>query len=130
MNEEVIKATHKGTLHIADIEMPCFVLNDGRRVISGRGLTAAIGMKGRGQGVARIPTHSRIKPFVDEELETALANPIIFGSGNIPTTAYEATILFQVCNAILNAKDAGVLKTDQELRYARACEIWCVVLQR
>ena len=30
------KATHFGTLKIGEVEMPCFVLNDGRRVISGR----------------------------------------------------------------------------------------------
>ena len=50
--EEIMKrATHQGVLRIADIEIPCFVLEDGTRVISGRGVTKAIGMKGRGQGI-------------------------------------------------------------------------------
>ena len=55
--EKLPHATHKGVLTIGDIRIPCFVLDDGRRVISGRGMTAAIGMKGRGQGIARIVSH-------------------------------------------------------------------------
>src|SRR5450631_1014498 len=52
------RATHKGMLKVvADLQIACFVLDDGRRVISGRGMTAAIGMKGRGQGIARIAGH-------------------------------------------------------------------------
>src|SRR5436853_7424648 len=55
--EEYPRVTHRGMLSIADMYIPCFVLEDGRRVISGRGMTAAIGMKGRGQGAQRIGEH-------------------------------------------------------------------------
>lgn len=51
-SKELPKATHHGVLTVGDTNIPCFVLDDGRRVISGRSLTAAIGMKGRGQGSA------------------------------------------------------------------------------
>ena len=44
------------------------------------------------------------------------------GPGNKRTTGYEATILYDLCVAILTANDQGVLKTDQELRYARSCD--------
>ena len=46
------KASHFGTIAVGNIEIPCFVLEDGRRVISGRGLTTAVGMKGRGPAVS------------------------------------------------------------------------------
>src|ERR1017187_10215400 len=59
------KATHKGTLKIAGQELPCFVLEDETRVISGRGMTAAIGMKGRGQGTARIAALLKQKTNAD-----------------------------------------------------------------
>jgi len=53
------------------------------RVISGRGMTKAIGMKGRGQGVARIVTHPTLKPFINNELDLAIRNPIHFvGAGS------------------------------------------------
>ena len=63
MTEKLPKATHRGILTIGEIDLPCFVLEDGRRVISGRGMTKAIDMRGRGQGVRRIPTHKTLKPF-------------------------------------------------------------------
>ena len=36
-----------------------------------------------------------------------------------PTSGYEATILQELCDAILSANEAGVLKTEQEHRYAQ-----------
>ncbi len=126
MSDNYARATHKGILHIADAELQCFVLDDGTRVISGRGLTRAIGMKGRAQGVARILTHSTLSPFIDAELRHAVENPIQFvgfsPKPGEPSSGYEATILLNVCEAILRARDADVLRTEQELRYARACD--------
>jgi hypothetical protein len=107
-------------LKIADIEIPCYVLEDGTRVITGRGMTAAIGMKGRGQGVERITQHKTLGSYLGEELAMAITSPIKFrGMGGLVTYGYEATILQKLCDAILTAKDAGGLKTEQELRYAQ-----------
>jgi len=39
------KATHMGILKIGDLELACAVLGDGRRVISERGLLAALGIQ-------------------------------------------------------------------------------------
>lgn len=115
-----IKSTHSGTLTIGDIELPCFVLEDRRRVLSGRAMTTAIGMKGRGQGVNRITTHSTLKAFIPNDLALAIENPILFsGVGTRQTSGYEATILSDLCSAILDARDAGALKTTQEIRYGQ-----------
>ena len=118
------KAEYKGVLKIADTDLPCFVLNDGRRVISGRGITSAIGMKGRGQGTARIAALLRQKSSSINELALAIENPILFESGApLPTQGYEAPVLVELCEAILDARDAGLLKTEQEQRYASACYV-------
>ena len=107
--------------------MPCFNLEDGKRVISGRGMTKAIGMKGRGQGVVRVVTHPALKPFINNDLDLAIRNPINFiGVGSRkknPTAGYEATILHDLCQSVLDARDADTLKTEQEKRYAKFCEI-------
>lgn len=124
-------ATHAGVLRIGiddhSIEIPCLVLEDGTRVITGRGMTSAIGMKGRGQGMARIVEHRALKPFISEELRLAIENPIkLPGSGSRkvnPTSGYEATVLLRICDSILDARRAGALKTIQECRYADCCEI-------
>jgi hypothetical protein len=118
------KATHKGILRIGDVDIPCFVLEDGTRVISGRGLTRAIGMKGRGQGTARIASLLERKGSGDNELALAIQNPVVFdGGGPLPTQGYEAHLLADLCQAILDARESGLLETAQEKRYGIACYI-------
>jgi len=122
------KATHHGTLEVGGTSLACFVLDDGRRVISGRGLTAAIGMKGRGQGAARISSHKLIKHYENNKLSLAIETPIKFvgkspKGDNMPSDGFEATVLQEVCEAILTARDMGLVATDQERRYAAQADV-------
>lgn len=126
------RATHFGILQLGGedngVEVRCFVLDDGRRVISGRGLTSAIGMKGRGQGASRISAHKLIKNNKNNDLIVAIDSPIKF-VGKSPqgveatSDGYEATVLQEVCEAILTARDEGLLVTEQDKRYARHADI-------
>ena len=119
----VPKAEFKGVLKIGE-GLPCFVLEDGRRVISGRGLSKAIGMKGRGQGTARIASLIRKKNSKFNDLAVAIESPILIESGApLPTQGYEARLLVELCEAILDLRDSGLLKTVQEQRYAQACDL-------
>lgn len=121
------KAEYKGILKIGETEIPCFVLDDGRRVISGRGMTAAIGMKGRGQGIARIQGLKALKSLENNNLPLAIDNPIQFIGGSpkvgISSDGFEATVLQELCEALLKARDAGALKTEQEIRYGAYSEM-------
>ncbi len=114
-------AVYKGVLKIAGLKIPCFVLDDGRRMISGRGMTAAIGMKGRGQGIARIQGLKALKSFKNNNLPLAIANPIQFTGGSPqvdqPSDGFEAVVLQELCEALLQARDGGALQTEQEVRY-------------
>ena len=107
MSKKLLQATHNGKLPIGDIELPCFVLEDGTRVVSGRGMTAAIGMRGRGQGVRRIPTHPVFKRFMSNDLVMAIQNPLIFRSnvGGRETQGYEATALMDIAEVVLAARE-------------------------
>ena len=123
MNKKQLpRATHKGVLMIGDLEIPCFVLDDGRRVISGRGMTAAIGMKGRGQGIARIASHRIFKPIKNNDLAMAINTPIRFTGAGRAGLGYEATVLQELSTAILEARDLGYLKSEQENRYGKFAE--------
>jgi hypothetical protein len=122
------KATHFGQLALGSTDLQCFVLGDGRRVISGRGLTAAIGMKGRGAGVARVAEHKLIKAYGNAALIEAIANPIKFVGKSPkglsePSDGYEASVLQEICEALLTARDKGLLKTEQDQRYALQADI-------
>lgn len=120
-------ATHKGVLKIGDTEIQCFVLSDGRRVISGRGMTAAIGMKGRGQGFGRIEGLKAVKISENNNLAVAINEPIQFlgGSPKVgqPSDGFDATVLQDLCEALLEARDAGVLVTEHEKRYAQHADV-------
>ncbi|KRG61612.1 P63C domain-containing protein [Stenotrophomonas maltophilia] len=122
------KATHSGSLEVGGQSLACFVLDDGRRVISGRGLTAAIGMKGRGQGAARIAGHKLIKSYQNKDLSVAIDSPIKFvgkspRGDNIPSDGFEATVLQEICEAILTARDMGLVTTEQDHRYAAQADL-------
>jgi P63C domain len=119
-------AIRKGVLKIADVSINCFILSDGRRVISGRGMTNAIGMKGRGQGFARISSLKVVNSFENNELALAIRNPIKFlgGSPKVDEASdgFEAVILQDLCDALLQGRAAGLLTTEAELRYASFAE--------
>lgn len=125
--QKIPVATHKGVLKIADLKIPCFVLDDGRRVISGRGMTTAIGMKGRGQGIARISGLKAINSINNNTLSMAIQSPIQFlgGSPKVEETSdgFEAIALQDLCEVLLQARDAGFLKTEQEIRYGQFADM-------
>lgn len=126
-SDQLPTATHKGVLKIANLKIACFVLDDGRRVISGRGMTAAIGMKGRGQGIARISGLKVINSFENNALLLAIQSPIRFMGGSpkigTPSDGFEASVLQDLCETLLQARDAQLLKTEQEIRYGQFADV-------
>lgn len=121
------RATHGSADHplrIGEVDMPCYVLEDGTRVLSQRGLIAGLGM---GTGADRLPSFfsgKAISPFTNNELSAAIRNPIRFIAphGGVPVNGYPATILADICEAVLAARSAGVLQ-PQQLHIAEQCEI-------
>jgi hypothetical protein len=117
----VLKATHGSPDHplrIGNIEIDCYVLEDGTRVVTQRSMIKAMGLTRGGirgeyeveRGGAELPrfaTQNWIKPHLGNDLEVALSSPILF---KLPTAigyGYPATILADLCDAILRARDAG-----------------------
>ena len=86
-------------------------------------MTAAIGMKGRGQGMARIASHRILKSNENNNLVVAINNPIRFTGSGRAGLGYEATLLQELSEAILSARDLGYLKSEQEIRYGQFSEI-------
>ena len=138
----VLKVTHGSADHplkIGDIEISCFVLEDGTRVLSQRGLQSGIGMSTSGgskvgeQRMASFLTSIAIKANDNNELSlrihelaNRMRNPIKFslassGRGLI-AHGYEATILADICDAILAARKSGYL-SQQQAHIADQCEI-------
>ncbi|WP_085678184.1 MULTISPECIES: P63C domain-containing protein [unclassified Pseudomonas] len=127
------KVTHGSSDHplkIGDAEIPCYVLEDGTRVLSQRGLIAGLGMSrgSRQQGGDRMVTFLEskgVKPFVSEDLLAAITKPIRFLSGNnaaVVTFGYPATVLADICEAVLAARKVGALHY-QQVHIAEQCEV-------
>jgi hypothetical protein len=88
-------------------------------------MTKSIGMRGRGSGIERILRQPAIRKHIDEELKEAIEQPLQYlpsKTSTVPTVGYEATVLLKLAEAVLRARDARDLKTEQEFRYAMAAE--------
>lgn len=116
-------------LKVGDIEIPCYVLDDGRRVLSQGGLQAGIGMSKSGgtRGEQRIVTFIRSlesKGIINSELSARCENPIEFRvkSGGRSIYGFEAVILADICDAVLEANQRGALLPQQK-HFAKQCEI-------
>ena len=128
----VIAGTPDRPLVIGDIEIPCYVLEDETRVLSQGGFLTAVGRSrtpksGTGglSNVDELPFFLRawqLKPFISNELRKSTM-PLFFRSTSGQTTVgYNATLLPQVCEVYLRARDAGALHASQ-LHIAERAEI-------
>ncbi len=107
-------------LKIADIQIPCYVLADGTRVLVQRGLQGGIGLSEGGgkHGARKIPAlmERLAEKGVDVRGLIARAdNPIRFipPHGGNPAHGYEATILPDLCAVLIEADQRGVLGNKQ-----------------
>ena len=126
---EVIAGEAESPLVIGDVELPCYVLEDETRVITQRGLFDAIGASRGGSRaenefgaeIPRFATQNWIKPFVGNELHLALKSPIRFRPPiGAPAYGYPATILADICTAIIKANAEGATTQRQKRTVDRA----------
>lgn len=126
------KVTHGSNdrpLRIGDAEISCYVLEDGRRVLSQRGVLAGLTLSqgstsgAGGDRLARFAQGKGISSFISNELMALIDSPIHFrhSGGGGTAFGYPATILPEICDAILAARSAGALQ-QQQLRIAQQCE--------
>jgi hypothetical protein len=115
-------------LKIADVEIPCYVLADGRRVLAQRGLQAGLGLsEGGGKGGARrlveLMTSLEKKGCNVRDLIARADSPIRFAPhGGSVADGYEATILPDMCAVIIEADQRGLLHPQQK-HLAKQCAI-------
>lgn len=100
-------ASHQGSLALGDIQFDVYVLEDGRRLFNKRNMAMALGLKSEG-GNAFMKTLSgkNIGSKISKKLWEKIENPIIFNplSGD-PAHGYEAEILIEICDALMQARD-------------------------
>lgn len=125
------KIIYEGELDLNGYQIPCFVLEDGTRILSGRGLQEALRIRDRPldggkRGGYILPTFFESKLFKDligKGLDMAKLEPIICKRGNQTIHGYEATILADICDLILQARKSGYPLTERQKTVADQCEL-------
>ncbi len=127
---KVIAGTPYNPLVIGEVEIPCYVLEDETRVLSQRGFQSSVGLSAGGAKKTGAP---RMAEFVGNlekkgininDLTARLISTIEFQppDGGRTAYAYPATLLVDVCNVVLAARDAKVL-TKQQAHIAERCDL-------
>src|ERR1700730_15802915 len=114
------KASHKGNfLNDFGIDIECYVLDDPAKtpVVSQRGMGQAIGFSRRGSRLMVFVNSKTMDGDICPDFREKIENPFVFqppgAAAASPVSArangYDATILIDICNAILAAKADGKL---------------------
>lgn len=127
--EERRTVQYKGELDLGGIKIPCYVIDNGMRVLSGRGLQEALKMvdgenakKMDGTRLARYLNQKSLNPFIIKYKRLAHVEPIICYDGTSKINGYEATILADICDVFLEARKHISLGERQTI-IAEQCEI-------
>jgi hypothetical protein len=124
-------------LRLGEIEIPCYVLSDKRRVLVQRGLQQSIGMStsGGSEGAQRLAIfiEGLAKKGVNcSDLAARIRAPILFrpSVGGRGAYGYEATIINDICDAVLEARRTKGALAPQQKRFAVQCETLLSYLAR
>ena len=127
---KVVAGAADRPLAIGDVEIQCYVLEDGTRVLTqasfleslGRHPKANVRKEGGEERIPAILQGKAINPFISQEI-LAKSAPVRFRTekGSV-ASGYRAELLPSVCEIYLAARDAGVLPKNQQ-HVARHAEI-------
>lgn len=124
--DRVVK--YRGELDLNGIKIPCYVLSDGTRVISGNAMQKSLKMidedevKPSGTRLTRYLTQKTLNPFISKYLDGGHLDPIKCTDGNTVINGYKADALADICDAFLEARKNITLSQRQEI-IAAQCEI-------
>ncbi len=111
----------QGTLEIGISSFNCHVLDNGKRVIAQREIVRALTGKVAGNIQAYLST-TNLSKYIDlGDIATKTTNFKIPGT-QFEAIGYEATLLVEICDAYLRARDGGDL-TQTQLKLAKQAEI-------
>lgn len=114
-------ALFPGKLKMADAEFSCYVLDNGKRVMAQREIVRLLTGQVKGD-LGRYLESLALKGKIDvEDIARQTINFSIPGT-QYKGIGYEATLLLDICDAYLRAREEGKL-TDQQMHLARQSEI-------
>lgn len=114
---------HEGEITLGNVAIPCYVLEDGTRILSGRGMQEALkmvdeveeGKQKAGTRLQRYLNQKSLEPFIYKGKDMDHFNPIECYNGTQKVNGYEATVLADICEAFLDARKKIPLSTRQRI---------------
>ena len=131
--QRIEQATHGSPDHplkIGGIEIPCYVLENEKRVLVLGGMLQALDMqqgtadkRGEGNRLVKFINTKAIREYIGEDIAKSITSPIRFRTTTgADAYGYEATILADICDAVLETRKEGNLNYQQQ-HIAERCEI-------
>lgn len=108
------EAKWPGELAVGDEELPVYVLDDGRRVLT---RTGALNFLTGGKGGGNIESYLRIQalePFLPKDLDEQFFSISIPQVTNKTVQAMSASAFIDICRAYSRARDTGALSTESQ----------------
>ena len=112
------EARWPGVLPVGDQELPCFVLDDGRRVIT---RTGALNFLTGGKGGGNLDSYLRIqalKPFLPPDLDEQFFDITMSQVVNKGVQAMSASAFIDICRAYARARDTGKINSESQIAIA------------
>jgi hypothetical protein len=122
-------------IQIGDTKVPCYVLDDNRRLLSSVGMMDTLNRARGGsmkRGMSRLElfvSGKLIKPYISNSLYERVRNPIKFRVGKTIAYGFDADTLIDIAEAVIRAEAAGVLM-KQQLVIAHKCRVITSILTR
>jgi hypothetical protein len=127
MTLKVFNADYRGYVKIGNVEIPCAVLENGKRVISQTGLFQCFERPRKGEvrqeGLPSILGAKNLLPFVTDEVrKKCVVIPFLHSNGKI-AYGYDAELIPLVCEVYLKAHDKGDVLHSTQNKIAAVSQI-------
>jgi|SRR6185503_18591554 len=116
------KVKYEGEINLAGFKIPCYVLEDGTRVLSGRGIQDVLkiyeveeGKEKAGSRLKEFLGQKALEPFIHKEKKPAekssdIFEPIICYKGGTIIHGYVANLLPEMCSIFLKVRKETLKK--------------------
>lgn len=120
----------EGEIILGETVIPCYVLEDGTRILSARGMQESLkmveeaeeGKSNSGTRLQRYLTQKSLESYIYKDKPKDYFVPIECYKGTQKINGYEATVLADICEAFLEARNHITLSPRQKI-IAEQCEI-------
>jgi hypothetical protein len=105
-SKRIPEAKHYGILPIGEAELPCYVLDDGRRVLSRTGAASVLTDKASGDLESYLRAQ-KLQSYIPSDFQSQLIEFSIKEMPHKKVQGIQAETFLEICQAYIKARDAG-----------------------